>query len=176
MTGKYPSGYDIRLYRIWRSIKQRCHYAGHQAYHRYGGRGIRMCDEWRRSYAAFAAWALANGYADDLTTDRIDNNKGYEPGNCRFATYVQQHHNRRDNLPLVAAFGETKSIVDWARDQRCVVNKGSLTKRIAAGRPPEWAITAPPRSDRKKRAPPTQETKDKIRATLLSKRVKVGNQ
>lgn len=64
------------------------------AYHRYGGRGIKICDEWNDSYEAFAAWARDNGYADDLQIDRIDNDGNYEPSNCRFVTPRANSNNR----------------------------------------------------------------------------------
>ena len=83
-----------RLDNIYRGMKQRCYYKKHTAYDRYGGRGITMCDEWKRCSKSFFEWALANGYEENLTLDRIDNDGNYEPSNCRWVTQREQCYNR----------------------------------------------------------------------------------
>lgn len=84
-----------RLYKIWENMKQRCYNPHHQAYNRYGGRGITICNEWKTNYQAFKEWALSHGYDVHLTIDRIDNDKGYCPDNCRWITIQEQQKNRR---------------------------------------------------------------------------------
>lgn len=75
-----------RLYRIWHGMKQRCYNPNAKGYQWYGGKGIAVCNEWRSCFFTFQSWALDNGYADNLTIDRINSSKGYCPDNCRWLT------------------------------------------------------------------------------------------
>lgn len=91
-------GYSLkykRIYKIWQGIRQRCNNPNDKDYADYGGRGIKVCDEWDNSSEKFVLWALENGYADNLSIDRIDTNSNYSPQNCRWATWTQQARNKR---------------------------------------------------------------------------------
>lgn len=87
-------GYE-KLYNVWLRMKGRCNNPKATNYKYYGGRGITVCDEWKNSYAAFREWALANGYKDGLSIDRIDVNGNYTPDNCRWITMAEQQKNKR---------------------------------------------------------------------------------
>ncbi len=95
-----------RLYAIWSGMIARCENPKERAYPRYGGRGIAIHPAWRVDFLEFKSWAEANGYADHLTLDRKDNDGPYAPLNCRWATYIEQNRNRRDNKPVIYK-GET---------------------------------------------------------------------
>lgn len=98
-NGTMHGGRRTRLYRIWSSMKTRCNNPNTKRYRDYGGRGIKICEEWEESFAAFRKWALENGYEDDLTIDRRDNDRGYYPENCRWITIKEQQSNRRKRKP-----------------------------------------------------------------------------
>lgn len=97
--GQFQKKYDIDiknepLYDIWSSMKRRC---SNKRYKNYFGRGIKVCEEWIKSFMSFYKWSLENGYKKGLSIDRIDNNGNYEPCNCRWATNKQQQRNKRNN-------------------------------------------------------------------------------
>lgn len=98
--------YD-NLYIRWAAMKARCYNPKHTSYKNYGGRGIRICDEWRNDFSSFYEWAIHNGYRKDLTIDRIDNNGNYEPSNCRWVSRIVQQNNRR-NTRKERFFGVTE--------------------------------------------------------------------
>ena len=118
-----------RLYNIWCHIKYRCFNPKAKNYHNYGGRGITMCEEWRNDFQAFYDWSMQNGYSDDLSIDRNDNDGNYEPSNCRWATTKEQGNNRRTNRS-VTYNGETHTITEW--NDMFGFPRGLLYDRIVA--------------------------------------------
>lgn len=149
--------YGTRIYSIWRCMINRCYWKGHKQYKDYGGRGITICDQWRYNSIAFGDWAIANGYRDDLTIDRIDVNGNYEPSNCRWATRKEQAQNKREyasgrktggtyrrNKTLIEINGESKTREEWCDFYG--ISKKTVEKRIYQLK---WdvvkAITTPPR-------------------------------
>lgn len=89
-----------RIYRIWQLMKRRCYKKTSKDYKNYGGRGIKVCDEWKNSFECFRDWALPNGYNEHLTIERINVNGDYEPSNCTWATPKQQGRNRRKHRKI----------------------------------------------------------------------------
>ena len=110
--GDRPKGRKKRLYNIWMHMKERCNNPNFKYYKNYGGRGIRVCPEWNNSYEAFREWAFENGYSDNLTLDRVENDCGYSPENCRWATRKEQANNRRCNR-ILELNGERHNIQEW---------------------------------------------------------------
>lgn len=87
------------LHNRWKAIKQRCTNPKNRRYKDYGNRGIKLCKEWN-NFENFAKWSLENGYKDSLELDRIDNNKGYFPQNCRWCKPTVNNHNRRNTAKI----------------------------------------------------------------------------
>lgn len=119
-------GEGTRLYTIWSRMKERCMNPRHVHYTSYGGRGITICQEWVSDFAAFREWAHAAGYSDELSLDRIDNAKGYDPANCRWATAKEQGRNRRNNRVM-----EGKCLSEWI--EVAVVSERTVRNRLKKG-------------------------------------------
>lgn len=112
---------DKRLRKIYSHIKSRCYNPKDNRYSIYGARGITVCKEWlntervvrtTKGWLSFKSWALSNGYADNLSIDRIDVNKGYSPDNCRWVSSKVQGNNRRSNH-LITYKGEVHNLKEW---------------------------------------------------------------
>lgn len=103
---------NTRLYNIWCGLKGRCHNEHDARYCDYGGRGIKVCEQWDRDFKFFYEWAINNGYQDDLTIDRINNDGDYCPENCRWADNKQQARNRRTNINIKIG-NATKTLTEW---------------------------------------------------------------
>lgn len=130
-----------RLYNVWACMKQRCYNPNHTAYNRYGGRGITVCDEWLE-YVNFKKWAISKGYDEtakrgNCTLDRIDNDKGYSPNNCRWVDMKSQSSNRhipdKTGRPpkQISINGEERTYKEWA--ERLGISLGALKYRVKKG-------------------------------------------
>lgn len=115
--------YGDRVYYIWEAMKRRCYNKNNS---NYGNRGIKVCEEWQE-FIPFYEWAIANGYNDNLTIDRINVNGNYEPDNCRWATMKEQGNNRRNNH-LITYQNTTRTIAQWAEELG--INYNTLWNRI----------------------------------------------
>lgn len=138
---------EIKLYRRWSSMKARCYNKNSKCYSRYGGRGITVCDEWRNSFEAFRDWALSNGYSDDLTIDRIENNGNYEPSNCRWTDVETQANNKRCNR-LITYNNKTHTIAQWSNITGIPYDR--IRRRMDNGWTPERTLTTKVRHCKKR--------------------------
>lgn len=144
VSNKLEHGYrQTRIYGVWCKIKGRCYNENDPRYASYGGRGITMCDEWKNNPVSFIEWAYANGYDENAkfgekTIDRIDNDSGYYPENCRIADNITQSNNRRNNRKETYK-GETHTVAEWARILN--VDHQTLLTGLNDGRTIEYYIT-----------------------------------
>ena len=114
-------------------MKRRCYNPEEKFYKDYGGRGIKVCDEWmdkKEGHSNFQKWAVENGWEEGRSIDRIDVNGNYEPNNCRWATPEEQANNRRNNN-YVTINGVTKTTSEWAR--QIGISQNAFTGRINSG-------------------------------------------
>jgi hypothetical protein len=139
---------DWKEYQVWCYIKSRCYNKKVKAFKYYGGRGITMCDRWRNSFAAFLE-DMGQRPTPKHQIDRIDNEKGYEPGNCRWATKKEQMRNR-SNSRLVTAKGKTQCVATWAEETG--LSWDVIWMRLRLGWSDERAVTVPKRKHTKPHA------------------------
>ena len=139
---------DKRIYNIYYAIKERCYNHKTKCYERYGGRGIRMCEEWLNDFQAFYDWSVANGYKEEIlpnginkwTIDRIDTNGNYEPSNCRWITVKEQSRNTRKNK-IVEFNGESYTIAEWS--EKLGIPYSRIYNRLDNGWSVEKALSTP---------------------------------
>ena len=115
---KYNSNNEKRLYKVWWHMKERCYNVKAYNYKNYGGRGIKICDEWKNDFNCFATWAYENGYdknakQGECTLDRIDNDGDYKPSNCRFVDNKIQQNNKTNNAVYIYN-GEKHTLAEWS--------------------------------------------------------------
>jgi len=112
--GMVKQGERHPVYDAWAHMIQRCENPNIHNYKNYGGRGIKVCEEWHDA-KVFIEWALTHGWQEGLSIDRIDNDKGYSPDNCRWVTRKEQQRNKRNNH-LITFNEKTQTIAEWAEE------------------------------------------------------------
>lgn len=131
---KYKSKAEEIIIKTFKRMEKRCYDFNCQAYKNYGGRGIKVCDEWLNNNNLFYIWSINNGWRKGLTIDRIDVNGNYEPNNCRWVSNLIQQNNKRNNKYLTFN-NETHTIAEWSRILN--IPKGTISDRIRRNYPIE---------------------------------------
>lgn len=129
-----------RLYRTFHSMKARCCNPNNNDFKDYGGRGIKICEQWLNDFLEFRKWALKTGYNDNLTIERINVNGNYEPSNCKWVTRKIQSRNTRQNN-LITISGITKCFSEWCEIYS--ISKSTVKDRMNNGWETKQAITTP---------------------------------
>lgn len=138
---RYFMGFSkTRIYSIFSGMKKRCYNEGEEHYNLYGGRGIKICDEWLDNFFNFYEWAMSNGYEEHLSIERIDVNGNYEPSNCEWIELKDQAKNRR-NVAAIEFEGEVLTVRDIAK--KVDINEHTLAYRLRTGWDLETAINTP---------------------------------
>lgn len=128
------------LYRRYCHMKERCYNPKDKRYHRYGGRGIKICDEWLEDYEKFEKWSLENGYEQNLVLDRINNDGDYSPNNCRYVT-ISENNQNRCTTKYFTYNGKTQNLAQWCEEYK--LNYHTVLCRLRRGWEFEKAITQP---------------------------------
>ena len=131
---------NTRLYSIYNNMITRCYNPKGSSYKHYGGRGIQVCEAWLHGFESFYKWTISNGYQDDLSLDRINNNGNYTPDNCRWVTAKQQAINRRNNH-IVNINGTSKTLIEWC--ELYGINYKTVRDRLKRGWNYYDALTIP---------------------------------
>lgn len=139
--------YEHKLHSIWKSMLGRCYTKTNTSYRNYGGRGIGVCNEWRKSFKEFYEWAYANGYRENLSIDRIDVNGNYEPENCRWVDVYTQANNRRNNR-FFEYQREVHTAAEW--DRKLGNGDRMIARRLCEGWSFEDALSIPKFKQRKR--------------------------
>lgn len=126
-TNKKHGKCYTRLYKLYKAIIKRCYNPNIKQFKDYGGRGITVCDEWRKDFMTFYDWSMSHGYNDRLTIDRIYVNGNYEPSNCRWVDMKTQQRNKRNNK-IFTINGETHCLMEWC--EMLNMNYGKVNQRI----------------------------------------------
>lgn len=137
VAGYKHGGIREPLYTVWEGMKQRCGNPNHVSYKNYGGRGIYVCDEWKDDYSVFREWAFSHGYKNGVTLERLNNDAGYCPENCKWVTNKEQARNKRSNR-AVYLVSETGTILirygTIAEAAEKTGSNGNLIGRVCMGR------------------------------------------
>lgn len=129
-----------RLYDLWSNMKARCYNPKTDSFEWYGAKGIKVCKEWKHDFLKFYKWAMANGYKENLSIDRLDNTKDYSPENCKWSTMKEQQNNRSNNH-IVNFNGATYTLAELA--DKFKIDYFLLRNRLKRGWTIERAINTP---------------------------------
>ena len=135
--------YRRSLLKTLNHMKSRCYNENDKRYYDWGGRGVDICPKWLENPDEFVSWSLENGYAPGLSIDRIDNNKGYSPDNCRWVTLAENNQNRRSSK-LYSINGKTQNLQQWCNEYS--ISRGMVNRRLEMGWDIEKALTVPKRT------------------------------
>lgn len=117
---------NTHIYQTWQSMKQRCNDRNTKSYKYYGGRGIKVSEEWENDYESFKRWAYQNGYKETLSIERMNVNGNYEPSNCTWIPMSEQARNKQNTI-RIEYNGEAKTLIEWCEE--LVLDAGLVRNR-----------------------------------------------
>jgi hypothetical protein len=121
---------ETRLYNIWQGMRSRCNSETNPAYPKYGGRGIKVYENWLNDFQNFYDWAMENSYQENLSIERLNNDGNYEPSNCKWATSKEQNNNKSNNV-VIEIDGEKKNLIEWSKSTG--VHRSTIYRRLKRG-------------------------------------------